>query len=101
MGGGVNTPVKLFSSQLPTDSLGLTDYHDVEVKARLHGLLPHLFDDGVNTNIAHQNGSTGGPVGACMGLTPVVCCGETPDVAHSVAGHVTPDGDRNGTWRQR
>lgn len=84
----------------------LTDNHDVKVKARLHCLLPHLFDDGVNPDVPQQSGPPAGAVGDAVTVAPDV----TRTVAHAVAYDgmrapvargVTPDGHGDGTGRRR
>lgn len=89
----------------------MTNNHDVEVKASLHGLLPHLLDDGVYPDVAQQSGPTGGAMGGVMASTVswrVVCpmarsavpsrVGQV--VAAAVAGSVAPNGHWNGTGRR-
>ena len=91
--GGPNTgaphPPQRLGPALPRP---LTHDHDVEVKARLHGLLPHLLDDGVDADVAQQGpaaaaaAAAGGPLGApSLGETPTAM---TPDaaVSHPMAG---------------
>lgn len=42
--------------------VGLTHNHDIELKALLHGLPPHLFQDGIDAHIAEV---------AAMGFLPL------------------------------
>lgn len=97
--------------------LWLTYNHDIEVKARLHGLLFHLLDDGVNSNVAQQSWANTGAMGAAMILSSIVCyrvtCAMastvTSTVAHAMARAVaadvhrgmTPDGYWDGARRER
>ena len=43
-------------------SIGLTHDHDVELEALLHGLPPHLLQDGIDAHVAEV---------AAMGLVPL------------------------------
>lgn len=86
----------------------LTHNHDVEVKARLHGFLPHLLDDGVDSDVAQQGRSTT----MRASVTSIMGCSVTSSVAdpvghivgHTVAADVhrgvTPYGHRDGTRRE-
>lgn len=90
-----------------TIPLPLTHYHDVKVKACLHGLLPHLLNDGVNTNVPQQSGPPTGAMGAAVTMASTVHCGISPTMTYAVTDTmtsyvgqaVTPNGNRNPTWR--
>lgn len=93
----------------------LTHDHDVKVEARLHGFLPHLLDDSVNTDVAQQGGSTARAVRDTV--TSIMGCSVTSSVADPMAdpvghtvGHavaadvhraVTPNGHRDAARRER
>ena len=46
----------------------LTDHHDVELEALLHGLPPHLLQDGVDAHVAEVAGVAPLPLGGRVGL---------------------------------
>lgn len=48
-------------------NVALTHDHDVELEALLHGLPPHLFQDGINAHVAEV---------AAMGLLPLTLRGK-------------------------
>lgn len=98
--------------------LWLTYNHNIEIKARLHGLLFHLLNDGVNSNVAQQSWANTGAKGAAMtlssvvrdlGMTCAVASTVTSTVSHAVARAVaanvhramTPDGHWDGARRER
>ena len=49
-------------------TIQLTNHHDVELKALLHGLPPHLLQDGVDANVAEVAGVAPLPLGGRLGL---------------------------------
>lgn len=96
----------IFTQERP---LRLTYNHDVEVEARLHGLLSHLLDDGVNPDVAQQGRPNAGVVRATVTLPSIVRQRVTHAVASAVARAVaadvhwavTPDGYWDSTWGER
>lgn len=85
----VGAPYRKKVSRHKASLLWRTYYHDIEVKTRLHGLLPHLLNDGVDTNVSQQSGSPAGAVGATMTMTAAVWCSVTSSVTNAVSYAMT------------